>query len=84
MTSKKSPWGLAAVAYYLYRRATRKVGKPYANPARVWFVRLLLIAVTLPIAAPIFWHALLTMPTPLAVFIGSAVTLRIVRWYLRR
>jgi hypothetical protein len=84
MSTTKSPWGPAALAYLIYRRATRRTKQPYSNPARVWLVRLLLVMVTAPIVAPILWNALVTMPPALAVFVGSAFIFRIVRWYWRR
>jgi hypothetical protein len=43
-----------------------------------------LTLVILACGGRILWEALLTMPPGLAVFIGSVVAIRLVRWYLRR
>jgi hypothetical protein len=84
MSGTKSPWGPAAIAYLIYRRATKGTRRPFPNPARVWLVRLLLVMFSAPLAAPILWHALWTMPVPLAVFFGAVIAHRLVRWYIRR
>jgi hypothetical protein len=84
MSGTRSPWGPAAIAYLIYRRAVRKTQRPFPNPARTWLVRLLLVMFSAPLAAPILWHAFRAMPMSLVVFLGSVITFRIVRRHIRR
>jgi len=79
VTGAKSPWGTALLAYAAYRRTVTRFGGKWRL-----LVRVLLVTVTMPVAVPILWHALLVMPAPLAVFIASAMVLRFVRWFLRQ
>ena len=84
MTGAKSPWGTALLAYAAYRRTVTRFGGKRGSPKWRLLVRVLLVTVTMPVAVPILWHALLVMPAPLAVFIASAMVLRFVRWFLRQ
>jgi hypothetical protein len=84
MSSSRSPWGTALVVYAVYRRTLHKMNGKRGNPSRVFLLKIVFILMMLSFAGPILWRALLTMPTALAVFIGSAVVFRVVRWYWRR
>lgn len=87
MSISRRPWATALVGYAIYRRTLSGLAGKRSNPRRTLMLRLLLVAMfmlVMPIAGPIFWHALLTMPTPLVVFVVSALVLRVVRWYWRR
>jgi hypothetical protein len=77
-------WPNALIIYAAYRQTLAKLSGKRGSPKLKLLGRVLLVTVTMPVAAPILWHALWTMPTPLAVFIGLACTHRLVRWFLRR
>ena len=72
------------VVYAVYRRTLRKLNGKRGNPGRVFLLKIAFILMTLSFSGSVLWHALLTMPTALVVFIGSAFVFRVVRWYWRR
>lgn len=84
MSAGKPPWGLAA-AYLIYRRTISQLNGKQTHVTRGQLIRLLLLLMlTMPVAGPILWHAFWVMPPALALFLGSAIAVRIVRWYWRR
>jgi hypothetical protein len=68
-------WGKGLMVYAIYRRTLSRVGGKRGNPARVLLVKIAIILLAMPLMAPILWHALLTMPAALAVFIAVSMRL---------
>jgi uncharacterized membrane protein len=84
VSGTRPPWGTALLVYAAYRRTIRKVGGKHRRPAQTLFVTGVVLMLVMPIAGPILWHALVTMPTVLVMLIGAAIVFRVVRWFLRR
>jgi hypothetical protein len=66
------------------RRAFHEVSGKSGHPTRTLFARVVLVTLVLACGGGILWDALWAMPTALAVFIGSVIVFRVVRWYWRR
>ena len=66
------------------RRVWYEVSGKHGNPTRTVIARLVLLALTLPVAVPILWQAFLHLPPFFLVLIALAVMIRLARWYLKR
>lgn len=84
MSESKRPKDALGLLWAIHRQLQREVKGEPGNPARMWFFRVLVLVVGLPVAGPVLWHALLHMPIGLWLLFGGCLTYRLVRWYLGR
>lgn len=68
---------------WVTRRLTRTASARPRGPVGK-LLRMAMLLVVLNLFGPLLWHALWTMPTGLAVLVGSAIVIRIGRWYWLR
>jgi len=67
-----------------YLALHRAVSGEHGSPAVTALARVTVLLLGLGCAGPILWAALRDMPAALALFLGAALVLRVVRWFLRR
>ena len=68
---------------WVTKRLTTKVQARPISPVRL-LARLMFVCLGLGLFGTLFWNAAIAMPTGLWVIVGLGLTIRIVRWYLRR
>ncbi len=84
MSEDDKPGDVVSFLVAFGRRLFHEARGDSGSPVRTAVVRLAVLLVVLVCAGPILWQALLSMPTPLWVFIGLVIVGRIGLWLWRR